>query len=207
MNDELNIPDNLFRHPTDEEISKKISDIALGQMTTPSWASKLIADCLCNGCSRLDLSRYSSDEDHKKVYTWAIPTNNRLTTIPLDVFNIPQLTALNLSGNLIFEIPAEIGKLTTLTSLNLGGNGIVQLPKEIGLLAQLEHLDLSDNHLTSIPPAIGALKSLHTLDLSYNYLTYLPPEIKQIPHLSRIELRGNQFLGVADQAVNHAALP
>jgi hypothetical protein len=57
--------------------------------------------------------------------------SNRLTTLPEELFNLPNLRVLSLRGNKIHELPPAIGRLQNLTELNISQNSLQYLPFEI----------------------------------------------------------------------------
>lgn len=57
--------------------------------------------------------------------------SNRLTTLPEELFNLPNLRVLSLRGNKIHELPPAIGRLHNLRELNISQNSLQYLPFEI----------------------------------------------------------------------------
>lgn len=91
--------------------------------------------------------------------------NCGLKEIPNFVFDLENLTNLNLWNNLITEIPKEIGNLKKLTSLTLSTNKLETLPIEICELENLTSLVLLGNKLINLPIEIGNLKYLKYLNI------------------------------------------
>ncbi len=118
---------------------------------------------------------------------------NNLTQLPVEIWQLTQLTTLNLSNNNITQLPVEIGKLTLLTTLYLSYNKLTYLPVEIGQLTQLTELYLSHNYLTQLPVEIGQLTQLTTLYLQNNKLTQMPVEIGQLTQLTTLHLSDNMI--------------
>ena len=86
------------------------------------------------------------------------------------------LQELDLSDNALSALPPEIWNLTTLQLLYLSNNQLSELPPEIGNLALLQRLSLSGNQLSELPPEIGHLTALRGLYLYDNPLPY-PPDL------------------------------
>jgi internalin A len=116
-----------------------------------------------------------------------------LATLPPELFQLTDLTALDLSCNQIAVLPPHIAKLKNLEQLNLCGNKFTVLPPELFQLAQLTVLALSDLQLTSLPPDIAKLKNLVVLYLHQNKLTALQPELFQLTNLRELVLWNNQI--------------
>ena len=73
--------------------------------------------------------------------TWLNLSNNHFTTIPSQLFNLFNLTYLNLENNeLSGEIPEELSNLTNLTELSLNDNASLTdaLPQNLTSLTKLE---------------------------------------------------------------------
>jgi len=140
--------------------------------------------------------------------------------IPAELFNLPKLEILDLSGTAIFGIvPAEIGNLQTLTELYLNNTGIYgDLPVEIGQLKNLrilnmescEDLQLSDNSVlyglesleylnmnrvpmaNTLPEGISNLKNLRELYIgSCRLIGSLPDDIGELKYLKTLNVSSN----------------
>ncbi|EEQ85781.1 leucine rich repeat protein [Blastomyces dermatitidis ER-3] len=66
-------------------------------------------------------------------------TNNRLKTLPAEVFELSNLSVLSVRHNELEQIPGSIGNLTKLRELNVGGNQLSYLPFEVLQLLQKNH--------------------------------------------------------------------
>ena len=109
----------------------------------------------------------------------SLNSNNLVGTIPSELGNLTNLTALSLSSNqLSGAIPAGLGNLTNLTNLWLYGNQLSgAIPSELGNLTNLTNLYLSDNQLTgTVPTAFKDLDSLQYLVLRNNDLSGVLPD-------------------------------
>ena len=120
-------------------------------------------------------------------------SNNQLTSLPTEVARLTNLTNLDLSNNQLTSLPAEITQLTNLSSLKLRNNQLQSLPAEIGWLTNLYFLDLSGNQLTSLPAEFTRLTNLGALSLSDNLLPSLPIELTQLTNLTDLFLSSNQL--------------
>jgi internalin A len=116
-----------------------------------------------------------------------------LTTLPLEVFQLTNLTNLSLSGNRLTALPPEIAQLTNLQSLSLNENQLTAVPSEVIQLINLQSLYMLGNQLTALPPEITQLTNLQSLDLNVNRLTVVPPEVVQLTSLRKLHMRGNQL--------------
>ncbi len=126
-------------------------------------AEQKIAEALKTGATELDLSqRYDANYKYN------------LTELPDSLWQLTQLTFLNLSSNQLTTLPDSLGQLTQLTSLNLPNNRLTALPDSLGQLTQLTSLNLSNNQLIALPDSLGQLTQLKDLNLSKNKLTALP---------------------------------
>src|SRR5579862_9934456 len=84
-----------------------------------------------------------------------------LGSIPEEVWNNPDISALILADNNLEEVSPRIGELQRLRTLDLGHNRLTKLPDEIGDLVRLgDFLYVHDNQLHSLPESIGRLQKL-----------------------------------------------
>ena len=128
-------------------------------------------------------------------------------SLPEEIWNLTNLTTLQLVGDFTGTIPNDIGNLTHLKRLYLDGNLSGTIPASIGNLVNLEELDLRENLLTgSIPENITSLTKLKSLSLYNNNLTgNIPVGIGNLPSISRIHLSGNRLSGeIPSDIKNHS---
>ena len=87
--------------------------------------------------------------------------------------NSLKLVHLNLSS-----LPQQIWELTDLTILNLVGNKLTMLPEQICKLTSLESLDISINYLTPSPALLGRLFELETGGCQIHYPGQITLELR-----------------------------
>ncbi|MEQ2187718.1 hypothetical protein GOODEAATRI_007430 [Goodea atripinnis] len=93
--------------------------------------------------------------------------------VPDDIFQLEDLSVLDLSYNQLTEIPRELENSKNMLVLNLSHNGIDSIPNQLFInLTDLLYLDLSDNKLDSLPPQMRRLVHLQTLILNNNPLMH-----------------------------------
>lgn len=81
---------------------------------------------------------------------------NRLTELSPALFNLPNVTYLDLSDNLISDI-TFVSKMQTLEVLRLSGNIIESIPSTLKSLKNLTSLHLNDNQISgnvTIPESV-----------------------------------------------------
>ncbi|HAX71153.1 MAG TPA: hypothetical protein DCY14_16180, partial [Anaerolineae bacterium] len=113
------------------------------ELTPYQLAEQKIADALRSGATELDLSNPQYKD----------PKPPQLTELPDSLWQLTQLTNLNLSSNQLTTLPDSLGQLTQLTTLYLSDNRLTTLPDSLALaqLTQLTKLNLSSNQLTALP--------------------------------------------------------
>jgi hypothetical protein len=132
--------------------------------------------------------------DLVKLRILNLADNSDLKKVPPEVFELRELTALDLARTNLVEIPPAIEQLSKLTKLHLPRNRLGKLPPEIGHLTRLNSLHVSRNeNLAELPPQIGQLHELTELHVSNCNLKSLPPEIKQLRKLAILHLSDNQL--------------
>ena len=102
---------------------------------------------------------------------------NGFVTFPMDLFNLVNLTELNLSNNSIIVLDG-IGQLVSLVWLVLDQNELSFIPHEIGNLTKLKHISLKYNAITkqiegqqSISSELFTHTSTEEINLEGNMLT------------------------------------
>uniref|UniRef100_A0A670JT16 FLII actin remodeling protein n=1 Tax=Podarcis muralis TaxID=64176 RepID=A0A670JT16_PODMU len=114
--------------------------------------------------------------------------------VPDDIFQLDDLSVLDLSYNQLTECPRELENAKNMLVLNLKHNSIDNIPNQLFInLTDLLYLDLSDNKLESLPPQMRRLVHLQTLILNNNPL--LHAQLRQLPAmvaLQTLHLRNTQ---------------
>lgn len=163
-------------------------------MTTPQWAFEKIQEAKDKNLTLLDLSRELSQ------------SSDSLSNIPEDVFQLPQLTTLFLSGNKIVSIPDAISRLQNLTMLFMNNNRLTDLSENVAKLQNLTTLDLAGNQLAILPEAIAKLQNLTTLYLEFNQLSSLPDELTKLRNLRSLILNHNRLTELPSSITNLQSL-
>ena len=97
--------------------------------------------------------------------------NDTIFTLPENIGNWDQLSALYLEWNRISTIPEAIGQLSTLQSLYISNNVVQDLPSNIGDLSNLYLLDAGYNEIDSLPSSFCDLNNLTYLWMFNNELS------------------------------------
>ncbi|KAM9494572.1 protein flightless-1 homolog [Clarias gariepinus] len=120
--------------------------------------------------------------------------NLKNSGVPDDIFNLEDLSVLDLSYNQLTEIPRDLENSRNMLVLNLSHNSIDNIPNQLFInLTDLLYLDLSDNKLDSLPPQMRRLVHLQTLILNNNPLMHA--QLRQLPAmvaLQTLHLRNTQ---------------
>ncbi|CAJ0583368.1 unnamed protein product, partial [Mesorhabditis spiculigera] len=120
-------------------------------------------------------------------------SNNHLTTLPTELFDLP-IEILILSGNWFEHIPREIRQLScTLYELDISCNNLKSIPSEVALLKCLRILNLRKNCLDQFPAELCRLP-LQNLDLSSNQFTHLPLQICKMKTLVEFRIEDNPLV-------------
>ncbi|KAL9702468.1 hypothetical protein quinque_005986 [Culex quinquefasciatus] len=120
--------------------------------------------------------------------------NIKSSGIPNELFDLEELTTLDLSHNKLKEVPEGLEKAKSLLVLNLSNNQIESIPPSLFInLTDLLFLDLSNNKLETLPPQTRRLSNLQTLILNDNPLELF--QLRQLPSLQNlicIQMRNTQ---------------
>jgi len=89
-----------------------------------------------------------------------------------------QLTACNLSSNVITKIPPKFPtNFNSITDLNLSHNRMSSLPEEISQCTQLETVDLSYNTFISLPNCLFNLPKINQINAKKNFIAEIEVEL------------------------------
>ena len=111
--------------------------------------------------------------------------NIKSSGIPTELFDLEELTTLDLSHNKLKEVPEGLEKAKSLLVLNLSNNQIEAIPPALFInLTDILFLDLSNNKLETLPPQTRRLSNLQTLILNNNPLELF--QLRQLPSLQSL---------------------
>uniref|UniRef100_A0A383VRU3 Leucine-rich repeat-containing N-terminal plant-type domain-containing protein n=1 Tax=Tetradesmus obliquus TaxID=3088 RepID=A0A383VRU3_TETOB len=113
-------------------------------------------------------------------------------TIPIDVWELPQLMTFDVTNNsLSGSLPQNGSPSVFLTNLYLGSNNLSgQVPRGMSESSQLSKLDLSDNFmLTGTLPEMKWMQGLQQLSISNTLISGTIPEaLSQLPYLESVDM-------------------
>ena len=116
----------------------------------------------------------------------------------------PNLTVLELPDNKFTTFPKGLGNLPKFLDLNLNNNEVHGvIPSELGNCTDLTHFQAINNHLTgTIPVALGRCRDLTVLNLSNNNLTgTLPQILGNCKGLKYLHVDGNRMSGYLSESL------
>ena len=119
-------------------------------------------------------------------------SQNKLKSVPFELFALPNLDTLSLSHNHLKHLPtgpSSVNAMELLEDLNAEGAPHVKHYQ----CHKLRELHVSHNELDTLPPTLFQLCNLETLDASHNSLTYLPLQLWVAPKLKTLQLQHNQL--------------
>ncbi len=119
--------------------------------------------------------------------------NNQISIFPMQLCQLPCLTALSLEDNKLASLPVEIGRLVRLKVVNMDNNFLSSLPSTFFQLTNLEELSLANNKLEIISSDIGKLKKLRKLNMANNKIRALPVESCSLTQLQSLSLEHNSI--------------
>ncbi|CAL8305854.1 unnamed protein product [Merluccius merluccius] len=120
--------------------------------------------------------------------------NLKNSGVPDDIFQLDDLSVLDLSYNQLSEVPRDLENSRNMLVLNLSHNAMEAIPNQLFInLTDLLYLDLGNNKLDSLPPQMRRLVHLQTLVLNNNPLMHA--QLRQLPAmvaLQTLHLRNTQ---------------
>lgn len=218
------LPGSMVNAPQSEDAASKRRKINLLLDQCESvrfpFKKKLILNSLGLGPIDLPISDLCGTSLGNSLYKLSLAGNNRLISVPemlvkslpslrhLDLsqcrihqlpekWNLPKLTRLNLSHNLLTDFPEEamLEGLPELSDLNMYGNKVSEIiiPTNPKLLSKLEVLNLGYNDLASLPDDLDQLTTLKTLKVMNNFLEKIPMRVCEMD-LRTIDVSSNPVI-------------
>lgn len=171
----------------------------------------------CRELVSLDLAvnaltgRLPATPDWSKMVALKLGDNQFSGQLPLDVFDIPMLSYLDISGNKLTGTPSfRINLLTYMTELDASSNNLSgPIKEDFFFLPQLALLNLADNHLTgTLPASIGLAFGLEELNVANNtaIIGRLPNEAGGLGHLRRVQLQGTGMSCIPEEIAHAQAV-
>ena len=124
--------------------------------------------------------------------------DNKLTTLPIDLFECEQLRHLDVSSNALIDLSGAIGDLFDLRELLLSENELTGIPVSLKGCSLLQILELQRNKLVNIPPTALSLPQLQQLNLSGNRLIELPTSLEELTMLEMLDVNKNALKVLPD---------
>eukprot|EP00116_Pleurobrachia_bachei_P006161 sb/3466423/ len=116
---------------------------------------------------------------------------NRIGKLPTEVFQLPFLKILDISGCMLKELPGTIKNLGNIEVLSAARNKITEIPVEIEQLGTLKTLNLDGNLLTELPDFLSRCHSLRKLSVKNNRIGVIGDEVPMMeglePHVDLAE--------------------
>uniref|UniRef100_UPI003AAD4729 protein flightless-1 homolog isoform X4 n=1 Tax=Centroberyx gerrardi TaxID=166262 RepID=UPI003AAD4729 len=124
--------------------------------------------------------------------------NLKNSGVPDDIFQLDDLSVLDLSYNQLTEIPRDLENSRNMLVLNLSHNGIDSIPNQLSQLPamvalQTLHLRNTQRTQSNMPTSLEGLTHLADVDLSCNDLTRVPECLYSLGSLKRLNLSSNQI--------------
>jgi hypothetical protein len=121
-------------------------------------------------------------------------SNNEITTVPVSLFSMKNLSGFDLSSNLIKRLPEDKDidptQCEKLISIWLENNNLEEIPTSLLKLNQLQKLLLSNNELSDISSSIDQLSHLEKFTVSDNEIHIFPDELTNIIALKELSMTG-----------------
>ncbi|MBJ6110404.1 leucine-rich repeat domain-containing protein [Hymenobacter sp. BT523] len=116
--------------------------------------------------------------------------SNRLSSLPVELKDLPSLTELSLSNNNIKSLDKETAGFKTLKSLKLNSNPLKKITPQFYQLSAIEEVDLNQTQLTSLPDSVSKLSRLKVLVLPGTFATF-PADFGRLKLLTELRLNNS----------------
>ncbi|MGI4863786.1 MAG: leucine-rich repeat domain-containing protein [Janthinobacterium lividum] len=116
--------------------------------------------------------------------------NNKFSSLPTELKDLPSLTHLNFGGNNIKALDKETAGFTALKSLKLNSNPLKKINPQFYKMTAIEEVDLNQTQLTSLPDSISKLTKLKILVLPGTFANF-PADFGQLKLLTELRLNNS----------------
>ena len=103
------------------------------------------------------------------------------------------ISQLNLSDNKLTELPLAVFQIESLIRLDVSRNNINTLPSDDWMCCSLNYFDISHNHLMSLPLVLFTLPELKELLCNNNAIREVPLKFWLAPKLQKFHLQRNKL--------------
>ena len=160
---------------------------------------------------------FLTEQGHNRLWV----QNNKLTSLPPQIQQLTNLTALSISNNHMACLAPELSALTHLKDLHVespflkspsptiavkGAKAILEYLRTVAKAYQTGTLDLGGIHLEAFPPDVGTLSALTRLKVSDNAMTELSDDIKDMVSLTHLDARRNKLEKISPEIRQLTAL-
>uniref|UniRef100_A0A4W3HKC2 Leucine rich repeat containing 8 VRAC subunit B n=1 Tax=Callorhinchus milii TaxID=7868 RepID=A0A4W3HKC2_CALMI len=125
--------------------------------------------------------------------------HNAIAYIPVQIGTLANLEQLYLNNNRIETIPTQLFLCRKLRHLDLSYNHLTSVGDEIKYLKHLQFFAITNNNLEMLPDGLFQCKSLRTLLVGNNSLTVLSSRVGELVNLMQLELTGNQLESLPEE--------
>jgi Leucine-rich repeat (LRR) protein len=114
--------------------------------------------------------------------------NNRLRTVPLELFNMELLNVVKIQFNFINRLPYGVYG-TSITYIDLSNNEFNEFPEQLKQLVHLRHFYMSNNSITQLPEDLFEnMEQLYSIEFNNN-------EIEEVPYIPSLYIELISFAG------------
>jgi ankyrin repeat protein len=129
-----------------------------------------------------------------------------LTTIPKEIYDLPGLRNLQMTGTQVRSLPAELGQMRLLDSIRVANCRLEEIAPEVCALPALKILDMTFNRLHAIPAVLAANPAIEQLALDNNFLSKLPSDWSRAAALASLSVTENRLRDLPGGLVQAPAL-
>ena len=125
-------------------------------------------------------------------------SNNQLTTLPIEIAQLPKLKIFFASNNPFTVFPDVLAQCQNLEMIGFKSCQIQHIPENV-FPPKLRWLILTDNQVEALPHSLGDCHLMQKLALAGNKLTELPNNLSQLHNLELLRISANQLIECPEQ--------